>query len=71
MRHWRQLSETWAALADQIDHQTVGAKPRLAAQRRPAELAEKTTLDHKVADLLRERLGLPHVTDAQKPKSSR
>jgi hypothetical protein len=71
MRHWRQLSETWSALADQIDHQTALAKPHPAAKRTPAELSERTTLDHKVADLLRERLGLPHVTDAQKPKSSR
>jgi hypothetical protein len=71
MRHWRKLSETWSALAEQIDHQAVVAKPHPAAERRPAELAERKTLDHKVADLLRERLGLPNVTGAQRPKSSR
>jgi hypothetical protein len=71
MQHWRKLSETWSALAEQIDHQTVLAKPHPTAKRTPAELAERTTLDHKVADLLRERLRLPKVTDAQRPKSSR
>ena len=71
MRHWRQPSETWSALADQIDHQAVLAKPHPAAKRTPAELAERITLDHKVADLLRERLGLPHLSDAQRPKSAR
>jgi hypothetical protein len=69
MRNWHRLADTWFALAEQRPPLELHQSP--TTTKRPAELAEKTTLDHKVADLLRERLGLPNVTGAQRPKSSR
>jgi hypothetical protein len=60
MRNWRRLADTWFTFAEQRPPPDLGQSP--TTTKRPAELAERTTLDHKVADLLRERLGLPLAT---------